>query len=105
MAKFKDLDEFFDDGLSLPVGGKTYRIPAPSAQVGLYCQKLAEAATQAADGKDVSEADLDDAREADLYVKVLGPVYDELIADKVSWPKIKHVAVTTFLWIVGNDVA
>ncbi|MEV4806761.1 hypothetical protein AB0K18_42775 [Nonomuraea sp. NPDC049421] len=105
MAKFKDLDEFFDDGLALPVGGKTYRIPAPSAEVGLYCQRLAEAGVAAANGKDAPEAELDDVRELDLYQKVLGPVYDELIADGVSWPKIKHVGITAFMWTAGNDEA
>ncbi|MEU1883432.1 hypothetical protein ABZ470_39515 [Streptosporangium sp. NPDC020072] len=105
MAKFKDLDDFFDDSLPLPVGGKTYRIPPPSAEVGLYCQRLAEAGVAAASGKDVSEANLDDANELELYGKVLGPVYDQLVADGVSWPRIKHVAVTAFLWIVGNDDA
>lgn len=100
--KFKDLDDFFDDGLALPVGGKTYRVPAPSAETGLYCQRLAEAGVAAAQGKDVPEAELDDVRELQLYQRVLGGVYDELIADGVSWPKIKHVAVTAFMWVAGN---
>jgi hypothetical protein len=105
MAKFKDLDDFFNDGLELPVGGKLYKIPAPDGETGLYCQRLAEAGVAAAQGKNVPEAELDDVRELDLYKRVLGPVYDELFADGVKWPRIKHVAITTFMWIVGNDEA
>ncbi|TMR97533.1 DUF7426 family protein [Nonomuraea basaltis] len=105
MANFADLDSFFDDGLSLPVGGKLYRIPAPSAEVGLYCQTLAESGMDAANGKDNPEAALDDVRELDLYRRVLGPVYDELIADGVSWPKIKHCGVTAFMWVAGSSDA
>ncbi|WP_336214381.1 DUF7426 family protein [Nonomuraea sp. LPB2021202275-12-8] len=102
---FKDLDDFFSDGLELPVGGKTYRIPAPSAETGLFCQRLAEAGVAAAQGKDVPEVELDDVRELELYQRVLGPVYAELIADGVSWPKLKHVAITAFMWVAGNEQA
>lgn len=105
MAKFKDLNDFFDDGLELPIAGKLYKIAAPSAETGLYCQRLAEAGVAAANGRDVPEAELDDVRELELYQRVLGPTYDELIADGVSWPRIKHVAITTFMWVAGNEQA
>ncbi|MDF5756661.1 hypothetical protein [Spongiactinospora sp. TRM90649] len=105
MATFADLDDFFDDGLELPVAGKTYRVPPPSAETGLYCQRLAEAGQAAAKGDQAPDADLDDARELDLYRRVLGPVYDELIADGVSWTRIKHVGITAFMWVIGNEQA
>lgn len=105
MAKLKALDEFFDDTLTLPVGGKEYTIPAPDAETGLLCQRLMQAGVAAAAGQqtDLSDlAELDDDQETDLYKRCLGPVYDQLIADKVTWPRIKHCGVTAFLWIAAD---
>ncbi|MEV0149681.1 MULTISPECIES: hypothetical protein [unclassified Nonomuraea] len=109
MAKLKALDEFFDDTLTLPVGGKEYTVPAPSAETGLLCQRLMQAGVAAANGQETDLTDLanlDDDQETDLYRRCLGPVYDELRADKVTWPRIKHCGVTAFLWIaVDVDAA
>ncbi|MGW4639550.1 DUF7426 family protein [Sphaerisporangium sp. NPDC004334] len=99
---FKDLDEFFVDTLPLPVGGKTYVVPPADAETGLLCQRLMAAGIDAANGKQVDLASLDDAGEKDLYRRCLGAVYDELIADGVTWPKVKHCGVTAFLWIAGD---
>ncbi|GAA0934961.1 DUF7426 family protein [Nonomuraea longicatena] len=103
MAKFTDLNEFFNDGLPLPVGGKVYHVPPASAEVGLFCQKLMVAGISAANGQEIDAADLDDDGEKDLYRRVLGDAYDELIADGVSWAKIKHCGVTAFLWIASDE--
>ncbi|MEU5863499.1 hypothetical protein ABZ815_20180 [Nonomuraea sp. NPDC047529] len=105
MAKFRDLDEFFDDTLPLPIGGKTYRVPPPDADTGLLCQRLMTAGIAAANGKEIDAAQLDDAGEVDLYQRVLGSVYSELRADGVSWPRLKHAGVTAFLWIAGDAEA
>ncbi|MFI6485153.1 hypothetical protein ACIBH1_45095 [Nonomuraea sp. NPDC050663] len=106
MVKLKELDDFLDDGLELPIKGKTYLVPPASAEVGLYCQRLAEVGMAAAKGQqDEGAAELDDARESELYRKCLGPVLDEMVADGVSWPRIKHAAITAFFWIAGNDEA
>ncbi|QFY09644.1 hypothetical protein GBF35_25975 [Nonomuraea phyllanthi] len=109
MAKLKALDEFFDDTLTLPISGKEYTIPAPDAETGLLCQRLMQAGVAAANGQaaDLSDlAELDDDQETDLYRRCLGTVYDELLADKVTWPRIKHAGITAFLWIaVDLDAA
>ncbi|MEV0617564.1 hypothetical protein AB0I81_29880 [Nonomuraea sp. NPDC050404] len=109
MAKLRALDEFFDDTLTLPVNGKEYTVPAPDAETGLLCQRLMQAGVAAANGQetDLTDlADLDDDQETDLYQRCLGPVYDTLRADKITWPKIKHCGVTAFLWIaVDLDAA
>ncbi|SDL73099.1 hypothetical protein SAMN05421874_12822 [Nonomuraea maritima] len=110
MASFKDLDEFFDPTLPLPVGGKTYVIPPPSAEVGLLCQRLMQAGVAAHSGQAVdaeglnqlAEVVLDDDQEKDLYQRILGPVWDQLIADKVAWPKILHVGQTALIWIAAG---
>jgi hypothetical protein len=102
MAKFRDLDEFFDDTLPLPIKGKTYVVPGPDADTGLLCQRLMAVGITAAQGGDIDAAQLDDAGEIDLYARVLGPVYQELLADKVSWPRIKHAGTTAFLWIAAD---
>lgn len=108
MAKLKALDEFFDDTLTLPVHGQDFTIPAPSAETGLLCQKLMQAGVAAASGQETDLADLaelDDDEETDLYKRCLGPVYDELLAAKVSWPVLKHCGMTAFLWIAVNTDA
>ncbi|WP_171074152.1 DUF7426 family protein [Nonomuraea basaltis] len=107
---FKDLDEFFDPTLKLPVGGKTYVIPPPSGEVGLLCQRLMHAGLAAQTGQDVdeegltklAEAVLDDDQEKDLYRRILGPVWDELFTDKVLWPKIQHVGQTALIWVAAG---
>ncbi|MDP9843250.1 DUF7426 family protein [Streptosporangium lutulentum] len=102
MAKLKALDAFLDTTLTLPIGGKEYTIPAPSAETGLLCQRLMQAGVAAANGKQADLADLDDGEELDLYQRCLGPVHGELLADKVSWPVIKLAGVTAFLWIAAD---
>ncbi|WP_433235539.1 DUF7426 family protein [Streptosporangium sp. CA-135522] len=102
MAKLKALDEFLDTTLTLPVGGKEYTVPAPSAETGLLCQKLMHAGVAAANGKETDLADLDDVEEFNLYKRCLGPVHEELLADKISWPVIKLCGVTAFLWIAAD---
>ncbi|MEV4472805.1 hypothetical protein [Nonomuraea sp. NPDC049504] len=114
MTQFQDLDDFFDDSLRLPVGGKTYVIPAPDAEVGLLCQRLMHASLAAQSGEQVddpklnelAEVVLNDDEERDLYQRVLGPVWDELVRDGVSWPKVQHVGATAMVWVAaGEDAA
>ncbi|WP_420819222.1 DUF7426 family protein [Nonomuraea lactucae] len=110
MATFRELDEFFDPSLRLPAGGRTYVIPPPDAEVGLLCQRLMHAGLAVEAGQQVDEEGLhqlaetvlDDNQEKDLYRRILGPVYDELFADKVSWPVIQHVGQTALVWVAAG---
>lgn len=107
---FEDLDEFFVSDLPLPIGGKTYRIPSPSADVGLHCQLIADIGHRQSTGLPVSEDDvamlrLDDDEEQQFYRRVLGPAFDEMAADEVAWSKIRHAAQTSFTWIVRGKAA
>lgn len=102
---FQQLGELLKGGLELPVEGKTYRVPPPSASTGLRVQAIMNAAATAADGGKVDEAVLADAAERDMYADVLGTAYAEMVADDVEWPTLKHCAVTAMVWIVQNHEA
>jgi len=108
MANFKDLDELLDDTLKLLIVGVTYVVPAPSAERGLYCQRVLAAGVSVAAGEEPTGPPpvLDDGQELDLYSRCLGTAYDQMVADNVSWPRIRHAGITAFLWIAsGEDLA
>ncbi|MFE5777078.1 hypothetical protein [Brachybacterium sp. NPDC056505] len=109
MSAFKDLDQFLDDALVLPINGKDYRIPAVSAQLGLKLQRILEVTEDAqnnrASDEDVQEL-ISDAEEMELYPDVLGDAYDEMLADGISYPRLRLAAITAILWNVhGEDMA
>jgi hypothetical protein len=103
---FNDLDDFFDDALRLPIGGKEYVITV-SAEAGIRHQKLFSLIVAANNGvtlsaEDLATLELDDDAEKDVFISVLGPAYDEMKVDGVSWPKIKHAATTAFMYAAGD---
>ncbi|MEU6822799.1 hypothetical protein ABZ921_19405 [Streptomyces atriruber] len=102
---FEALDELLDESLELPIGGRTYKIPAPSAEIGLRTQALINAAAVAADGGRVDEQVLGDAAERDLYREVLGDAHERMVADAVPWPALKHSALTAMVWIAQDKSA
>lgn len=104
---FKDLDEFLKPYIELPIGGKVYKVMSVDAATGLWCQRMMHVATTAYAGLEVSEADagslvLDDDQERNLYQRVLGATYDEMVADGLPWEWIKHAGTTAFMWAAGN---
>ncbi|MEX2984578.1 hypothetical protein [Streptomyces sp. C36] len=102
---FEALGELLDETLALPIGDTLYVVPAPSAEVGLRVQAIIHAAAVAADGGRVDEEVLGDAAERDLYRDVLGEAYDRMLADGVTWPALKHSAVTAMVWISQDKAA
>lgn len=100
---FRDLDEVFEDTLPLPIGGKVYVVPAPDAELGLWCQRMLSAGLMIQAGQSPPDGlpslTLDDADEVELYRRMLGGTYDQMIDDGVSWPKIQLVAQTALFWI------
>ncbi|WP_369377663.1 hypothetical protein [Streptomyces sp. cg36] len=102
---FEALGELLDESLELPVGDGTYTVPAPSAEVGLRTQAIVHAAAVAADGGRVDEQVLSDAAERDLYRDLLGTAYDEMVLDGVSWPVLKHCALTAMVWVAQDKAA
>lgn len=103
---FKDLGDWAElGGLKLPIGGKVYAVPPVSAELGPRLQVVVAAGIDVAQGNEVGNDDrkvLDDLGEQQLYRDVLGPVYDEMVADKVPWPALKHAALTVMIDSVTN---
>ncbi len=102
---FQELGNLLDEGLSLPIKGRTYRIPAPSAETGLRVQAIMQAAAVAADGGMVNTELLADAAERDMYADVLGTAHAEMVSGGVDWPTLKHAAVTAMVWIIQDKNA
>lgn len=108
---FDDLAATFDPTLRLTIGGKVYRVPPPSAAVGLQLQALQALALLARTGAPMRASDrarlaLDDDDELDLVVKSLGSAYQDLVDDGVPYPYLVHAGVTAYLyWTVGPEKA
>lgn len=103
MSAFKDLDEFFDDTLDLPIGGKVYVIQPVDAKVGLNMQRMMTILTQASAGFDVTPeqvqaVEFDDEGEEALYRLTLGDAFEQMTEDGVSWPRLKHAAITAYFF-------
>lgn len=120
---FKDLSEFLEPGLTLPIRGKTYLIPAPSAEHGLRLRMLMNDPTTGFtdDGElreimklmgaewvpnmttvdvynpDTGQPLVEDGeivtREVD-YGTYKGGVFQEMADDGISWPEIMHAGRT-----------
>lgn len=114
-AKFGDLADYFDPGLTLTVLGREYVIPLPSAELGLWCRMVADMAGSAADDSSPEEQAAAAGRAAELpnlpgnmsfTERLLGDVYGRMMADQVPDPYIKFCATTVYIWIVaGEDTA
>lgn len=116
MPKFGDLDEYFSPGLTLTVLGKEYTLPLPSAELGLWCRRLAEAAGDihaASTGEAMRDAvDRANARvealptlagDLSFEERLLGPVHAQMMADKVPDPYVQFCAQTAYVWVVGGE--
>lgn len=99
---FEPIDELLDETLVLPVKGRRYTIAAPSAETGLAVQAVVQSAAVAASGGEVDTDALGDAAERDLYRDLLGDAYDQMLADGVSWPALKHCARVAIVWVVQD---
>lgn len=104
---FKQLEEFFDASITLPINGKDYEIQSPDAETGIFCQRLMAGAATVMTGQEISDKDaeklrLDDDEESDLYQRLLGSVWDELFADQVPWTLIKHAGSTALVWVTQS---
>lgn len=111
-AKFGDLADYFDPGLTLKVQGKDYEIPLPSAELGLWCRQIAD--LSGTSEEDLSDNELNEAADAvselpalpgrmSFTQRLLGDVYADMVADKVPDPYIHFCAQTVYMWIIGGE--
>ncbi|WP_422389940.1 DUF7426 family protein [Arthrobacter sp. N1] len=98
--QLKELGDFLNPILVVPVGGKTYQFKAMSAENGLFVQTLSENAQKAIDaGEPLTKLALESEGDSDSYMRrVLGDTYDELMADGVSAIVIKRLLSVVMAW-------
>lgn len=106
-SQFQDLTEVLDPFLPLPINGKVYRVPSPSIKIGLRAQATVALAAKVKQGQNVMPEDiaalqLDDDEELEFNKVLLGPCFDEMQADDVSWEYVRHAAKTVFMWLVSD---
>ncbi|WP_433793937.1 DUF7426 family protein [Actinoplanes sp. CA-252034] len=121
MAKLSGLSRYFNPGLEL--GGvpgrdgaeREYVVPLASAELGLWCQQLAEvagrihAASTPHEIQDVVDRIEHDLPKLDghqtLAQRVLGTAYDQMMTDGVTHAHIQYCGHTAYAWIVGGEEA
>lgn len=81
----KDLGTFFDPDLHLPINGKRYRIPAPDGVEGPRIRDL------------MLDKGLPTVEQTEEAIKVLGPAFQEMVADTVPWTMILHSGRTALI--------
>lgn len=120
MAKLDGLGDYFSPGLEL--GGvpgadgtlHSYVVPLPTAELGLWCQVLAEASGRinAASSPEEMQEIIDRAEKSmpDIAVdartmaqRILGTAYDQMMADGVPHHYIQFCGNTAYAWIVGGE--
>ena len=122
---FKDLSEFFKPGIDLPIRGKTYHIPEPSAADGLRLMQLVAATaldgvTESREalkllgaewvveeetvpsfdpntGKQIVDAKGKPVTREIKVGKWVGGVYDEMSADGLTMDEIVHAGITALV--------
>jgi hypothetical protein len=106
---FTDLEAFLRPGFDLPIRGKTYYVPPPPAKEGLWLQSLVDAGEAMVLAGGITAAQkqvLGDDEERSMYQIALGPAWDEMVADGVDWPILKHAGlVATVYWTRGPEAA
>jgi hypothetical protein len=107
---FKNIDQYLDDSLKLPIGDKVYEIQPVDAETGLWVERIMAVAVDAqraqAGGPEVvispdEAADLEPpgGGRRTVFEVILGDTLDELRADKVSHTALKLINATVLIWI------
>jgi hypothetical protein len=111
-----DLDRYFSPGLTLTVLGREYTVPLASAELGLWCRRLAqitgelhaastEAEMQAVVDRIEALPQLPGGDDLSLPERVLGDAYERMVNDQVPDPYIQFCAQTAYIWIIGGEEA
>lgn len=117
----RDIVDRFDTGLTyprIPIAPaddgtprvKTYRVPSPDAKTGLWLTALWNLGAVRAGGGQMSDVDLerlklDDDGEKDLYQRVLGPAWDEMIQDGVEWEMLQKIGRDAYVCFASSEQA
>ncbi|WP_025620343.1 DUF7426 family protein [Salinispora cortesiana] len=111
-ARLADLDAYWSPGLTLTVKGREYTLPLPSAELGLWCRRLAEVTGEVHNASSEQEIQAAVARiealpqlpgDLSLPERVLGDVYQQMAADQVPDPYIQFCGQTGYIWIIGGE--
>lgn len=113
-TRLHDLDAYWSPGLTLTVRGREYTLPLPSAELGLWCRRLAEVTGEVHNASNEQEIQAAVARiealpqlpgDLSLPERVLGDVYQQMAADQVPDPHIQFCGQTGYIWIIGGEDA
>ena len=97
----KELEDFFNPALLLPIKGKEYTVKAVDAQTGLRLQNLLGVGLKAEAGGDISPQDIElvsDDEETDFFTTILGDTYQELVTDGISYKGLQFISSVVFIW-------
>ncbi|MEU4777465.1 hypothetical protein [Micromonospora sp. NPDC023633] len=114
--KLADLDEYWSPGLTLTVKGREYTVPLASAELGLWCRRIAQitgdvhaASTEQEMQGVVARIDalpqLPGGDDVSLPERVLGPVYQQMVADRLPDAYIQFCGQAAYIWIIGGEEA
>lgn len=87
---FRELREFYDPSLHLPVGGKIYSIPAAQMDQAL---RLRHSVVNG----------MSEIQELAEIAELLGPVAEQMLTDGVRWTEYLHVGRTALIWCGTNS--
>ncbi|MBV6758352.1 DUF7426 family protein [Rhodococcus opacus] len=90
MPHLRDLTEFYDPNLYLPINGKQYKVLAPPKKKADELRLL------------IVDKTVTLQQERDEFEALLGPALDEMVADNVPDPVITHAGRTALLHFGGN---
>ena len=95
-----ELGDYLSPVLGIPIGGKTYRVQAITAQNAIIIEKsMNAAAVDLQNGADPNSIELaSDDTEDEYLTRVLGDTYQELLDGGASMIAIKHVVSIVLAW-------
>ncbi|MDP9799344.1 hypothetical protein J2S43_007856 [Catenuloplanes nepalensis] len=112
-TRLADLDEFFSPGLVLTVRGQEYTVPLASAELGVWCRRMAVATGEITHASTAAEMQaaierIDAVPELPgpaltLPERVLGDVYARMVADEVPDPYVQFCGATAYIWIISDE--
>lgn len=113
-TKLGDLDRYYDPGLTLIVLGREYTVPLASAEVGLWCRRLAPAAARLHQASTAEQAQQAAAEIETLPTPpglagltlpevLLGDVFGQMVADGVPDVFVQYCGMTALMYVLGGD--